>query len=315
MFLLRFYVDMWWRRFYYVIITIGAFVFYLFNGQWFSWILLLMVGLLPWLSLLLSLPSMLLTKAELMCSDRVPINSTVSVKLQIHCPLPTPPIKWKFEAYEQFSGKKLVFSGNAPFLADHCGSIRISLIKGYKYDYLGLFRIPFGRKQTGSILVYPDPLPILHIPSLKKYLAASWIPKPGGGFSENYDLREYRPGDDLRQIHWKLAAKTGKTVLREPIIPVRGRLVLSMLLNGTPDELDRKLGRLCYLSEFLLQKELPHEIQCASGAGIDSYSIIKRQDIENAVSSILSSSLTSLTAMEVTDASWHYRIGGDADEA
>ncbi len=308
------YADMWWHRILYGLTAIGAFVFYLFYGEWLSCFLFVGLLCLPLLSLLLSLPAMLLTKIELVCPEQVSMNTAVSVKLKTTCPLPLPPIKWKFLAYESFSCKKLTFAENAPFLADHCGSISVSLKRSYIYDYLGLFRFPKGRKEKQTLVVLPASMAVTDLPGLKKYLAATWKPKPGGGFSENYDLREYRPGDDLRQIHWKLAAKTGKTILREPTIPVRGKLVLSMAIKGSPEELDRKFGRLVYLADYFLSMDLPFELSYGTGDKCCSFSIKTEQDFREALLTMLQLPLTQSDSVPVANASWHYKIGGEPDE-
>lgn len=309
------YADMRWRRIVYGLVTVGAFVFHLFNGEWLSWILLVGLLCLPWLSLLLSLPSIALTKMDLSCPAHIPMNTAVFVKPRTTCPLPLPPIKWKFLAHESFSGKKLTFVGNDPFLADHCGAITVSLKQFYVYDYMGLFRFPKGKKEKQTLLVLPEPVPVANLPSLKKYLAANWKPKPGGGFSENYDLREYRPGDDLRQIHWKLAAKTGKVILREPTIPIRGKLVLSMSIKGTPEDLDRKFGQLVYLADHFLSMDLNFVIACGTGTEVRTFSIKSEQDFRDALFTMLQLPLTESDFIPVTNASWHYRIGGEQDEA
>lgn len=242
------------------------------------------------------------------------MNTGVSVKLVHHCPLPPPPIRWGFRAHEGFSDKKLTFTSNASFLADHCGSIDICLKNTFIYDYLGLSRFPIGRKIRSTIIVLPNPVPVINLPSLKKYLTSTWKPKPGGGFAENYDLREYIPGDDLRQVHWKLAAKTGKIILREPIIPIRGKLVLSMILNGSPDEIDRKFGRLLYLATYFIEKDLPLEIRCSSGKGIQSFTVATTADLDSAMDTLLRLPLTEESTLSVSGASWHYQVGGEADE-
>lgn len=55
----------------------------------------------------------------------------------------------------------------------------------------------------------------------------------GADLSEPFDLRPYRPGDDLRGIHWKLSGKLQELILREPgdpahfdvaVLPDLGRL-------------------------------------------------------------------------------------------
>lgn len=279
-----------------------------------AWFLFLGITSLPFISLLLSLPTMLMTKVELSCPKRVPINSTVSVKLITKSPLPVPPVNWKFRAHESFSGKNLLFAANASFLADHCGSIQITLQKSRIYDYLGLISFPIRGKLQKNILVMPEILPVKDVPCLKKYLNSNWKPKIGGGFAENYDLREYRPGDDLKRIHWKLVAKTGKAILREPIVPVRGKIVLAMSLVGSPEILDRKFGRLSYLAYYLLDKNLPFEICCGAGEGIETYSIESRQNFTNALDMLLQLPLASEELESVSNSAWQYMIGGEENE-
>ncbi|MBR0130329.1 MAG: DUF58 domain-containing protein [Firmicutes bacterium] len=63
--------------------------------------------------------------------------------------------------------------------------------------------------------------------------------KPGNDPSETFGIREYMPGDPIRQIHWKLSEKTGRTMLRELGMPVSSRAILMLDLNGAgyPDEM------------------------------------------------------------------------------
>lgn len=45
----------------------------------------------------------------------------------------------------------------------------------------------------------------------------------GSDLTEPFRLREYAPGDSLRQIHWKLSSKLDRLVIREPGMPPRAR--------------------------------------------------------------------------------------------
>ena len=50
---------MWKRRIIYLSALLWCLVFYGFYREWFSWVLLLTVLLLPWFSLAVSLPALL----------------------------------------------------------------------------------------------------------------------------------------------------------------------------------------------------------------------------------------------------------------
>jgi uncharacterized protein (DUF58 family) len=85
-------------------------------------------------------------------------------------------------------------------------------------DPLGLFKSFVTLPVEQSVLILPKrySLPPLSIPGTRKY-------QPGGvaltysvGDSQEFvSMRDYRPGDPLRRIHWKSWAKTGKPVVKE----------------------------------------------------------------------------------------------------
>ncbi len=300
---------MFWRRIFYILACLLAVGFYIAHGEWLSWIILLCILSLPLISLLLSLPAMLLLKAEFHCPDSLPMGAAIPLKPKFRSPLPMPPVQWYYTAYEHFTGEKLKLAGESSLMADHCGCITVSVTGAWKYDYLGLFRLPLCRKFQHRIVILPEPVACDDLPLLNPYLVGSWKPKLGGGFAENHDLREYRPGDDLRQIHWKLAAKTGKYILREPMIPVRGSMVIALHLTGDSEHLDLTLGKLVYASEILRKKDLSHEIHCLTGAGLLVLPVKDEDSFRSALVKILSSSLSTQIAMPTPAASWLYCPG------
>ena len=48
----------------------------------------------------------------------------------------------------------------------------------------------------------------------------------GSDPTEIFQIREYVPGDSLRQIHWKLSAKAGRYMVRDAAKPVDHRLTI-----------------------------------------------------------------------------------------
>ena len=179
-------------------------------------------------------------------------------------------------------------------------------------NFVELFQDPQDKK---LLLVRPVPVALEDPPDMSRYLVNAWKPKPGGGYSENHELRLYRPGDNLHQVHWKLSAKTGKMILREPMEAIRGLSKVTLLLRGTPGELDQKLGKLCWVSLYLLQKEVPHQIQCLTGRGMVDLDVSGQEDVLAALDVLLKAPVAEKTAQpEYGYASWRYHIGGDGDE-
>ena len=97
------------------------------------------------------------------------------------------------------------------------------------FDWFGLFRIPVRLSGTGSTLVLPDTFPA------KLYASPSFSENTGTDNdrprgqedpSETRSFREYRPGDPVKRIHWKLSAKRRTPLLREISRPAERTLLL-----------------------------------------------------------------------------------------
>ena len=305
------------RWFVYLAALSGCGVFYIAYGEWFSFLALVLMLALPWLSLVLSLPAMLTTRVTLEGAEKVPMNAPAEVWLQGSCPLPMPVFRGRIRLRRCFTGELLWYSSARGLPTDHCGAFLAAGETLDVCDYLGLFALPVRCPDAKTIRIRPEPVPIRELPALDRYLARSWRPKFGGGFAENHELRLYRPGDNLNQIHWKLTAKTGKWMLREPMEPQRGLVLVTMDLMGTPEELDRKLGRLLWLGGYLLEKNLPFQLRVLTGDGVQSAAIADEAALLSQLDMLLCQRLA--TEGSVADlpcaASWQYHIGGDADEA
>jgi uncharacterized protein (DUF58 family) len=98
------------------------------------------------------------------------------------------------------------------------GPMRLSGLTIARNDPLGLYRSLFIVPLSQSVLILPKryPLPPIQLPGTRRY-------QPGGvslaqsvGDSEEFtSLRDYRPGDPLRRIHWRAWARTGKPIVKE----------------------------------------------------------------------------------------------------
>ena len=307
---------MWGRRLAYLGILMGTLLFYGFYLEWFSWLLLVTVVTLPWISLLLSLPAMLTVKADLRCPAKARKDVPVRTSMEIHSFMPTPPIRCVIRVTNSLTGVSYLGEPGERLPMEHCGLITISYPKMYVYDYMGLFRRRLKKGQTCQLFVEPKAIPTNRRMEPAGKAVNLWKPKPGGGFSEVHDLRLYRPGDDLRNIHWKMAAKLGKLVYREPMEPVQKGYVLNIVLAGTPQELDIKLGQLYYASKHLLEQGLEHTVRCLHKNGIGTFTVNDPSSWETCLHTILGYSKADggkLTAAE--NVLWQHHIGGDSDEA
>lgn len=307
---------MGWRRIVYLISLTGCVAFYLIYREWLSGVVLTVALGLPLFSLLVSLPAMVTTRLELEHPQFVPLGEEGQADIWVCCNLPAPPAKGRIAVRNTMTGEAWDDKMRSNLPTNHCGQLVIKIRGGWIYDYLGLFRIPMRKKPEGTVLVRPDPIAMEEPPNLGRFLARSWRPKRGGGFGENHELRLYRPGDSLQQIHWKLTAKTGKLILRETVEPEQGLVLLKLDLAGTEAELDEKLGRLLWLSRYLLAQGVHHEIRALTGEGLLYCPVKAEADVQQAVDRLLCTPCAEYGSIQeqVMAASWEYYIGGGTDE-
>ena len=273
---------MWGRRVGYLVSLLGCLVLYIYYTQWVTWVLLWWLIALPIFSLLLSLPAMCTAKFSLEAPERVTQGAEFTVKLTAQCRFPVMPFSYNLQMRNCITG-----SITKKPETQHCGTREIVPQKLRIYDYLGLFSHAVKQIPTCLMVVEPVPVEGTQLPG-EEQSAGMYTPKRGGGFSEDHELREYLPGDDLRQIHWKLSAKTGKTVVRQPMEQRRGFCTVSLVLRGTDAELDHLLGRLLWLSNRLLSKGQQHRVVALSGRGLEEFEVTDKNSLKIMMDGILS---------------------------
>ena len=301
------------RRTAYILATALSFVVYMLHRQWLSWLVLVALVALPVVSLLLSLPAMMTVSAKLRYPTQVRMGMPAKVSLVTRCRFPVSRIECRLRLYNSLSDERFVGTPGEYIPTDHCGKMTITCDRLRVWDALGLFYKNLPISQGEPVYILPKPMdgPLPEGVGDKK--TGLWVPKPGGGFSENHELRLYRPGDDLRNIHWKLSAKTGNLIFREPMEPAQKAVRLAVTLSGSPEELDRKLGRLCQVSDRLLGENRSHRVFLCSGEGEKMLEIKDLPSREDAMRLILGSTPT-VGEWLPEDGEESCLIGGDFDE-
>lgn len=247
----------------------GALVFHIYYFGWYSWFVLVLAVALPWFSLLVSLLAMLRTRLRMDAPALLTRNEAAYVTLRAgNGFLPQPLCRFRLTITAVMTGERRSLrqstqsqgSWYVPLDTSHAGAYLCQVEKARVYDYLGLFRLPVRAPAPVETVIRPVPREPARLPNLRHFLVRQLKPKPGGGFSEEHELRDYRPGDSMREIHWKLSVKTDRTIVREAQEPVRGLTLLTFDLRGTPDRVDATLEELLWLSQWLLRHDTPHQI-------------------------------------------------------
>ena len=301
----------------YAACLIGGIVFYFAYQEWFAWFTLVAILLLPVVSLLLSLPAMTGLRAVWGGQRVLPMNARETVSLEMRCRWPMPLTRCRMKATRLTTGETWILKEGQALPTQHCGVLRIRPFKPMAYDYLGLLGLRLRRLSGVDVLVLPEPVPVDNVPTMGPGISRAWKPRPGGGLSENHEMRLYRPGDKLNQIHWKLTAKTGKLVVREALEPQLGRMLITMNLRGTPEQLDRYFAELLWMSRHLLELGLRFEIHALTGSGMWMAPVSNEPDLYKALDGLLSQPPAADGSVldRQIPASWRCHIGGESGEA
>lgn len=304
------------RRLSWLLAALCSLVFLAVYQKWLAWLVTGAVFLVPLFSLVISLPAMLTTKLILDLPGRVEQGQPLELCFFSKGPFPAPPWRCRIEVHQPLCAKQYRLRPGDLLLNRHCGEVRCQLKRMRICDYLGIFSLPIRGIREYRVLVMPKPVPISDRQVVSTEKIGTWKPKPGG-LGENHELRLYRPGDSIRQIHWKLSAKTSKLILREPMVPDPGRMLVRLILRGEPEKLDRMLGRTLWLGQQLVEQGLPFQLQCLTGDGILSFPIADLPQLKAGMERLLSCKPADQTAClsQAETAFWQYEVGGEPDEA
>ncbi len=81
-------------------------------------------------------------------------------------------------------------------------------------DIVGFFRGRRANPEAEIALVLPRFVSLVRTPRVHELEASVAAPRAGSG-TELFGVREYRPGDSRRRIHWRSSARLGDLVVRE----------------------------------------------------------------------------------------------------
>lgn len=182
----------------------------------------------------------------------------------------------------------------------HCGNLRVSFKKSYALDFFGLTRFNVKFSKNLDAVVTPNTF------AMRVLLANdSFIPedsddyepnKIGSDVSEVHSVRNYREGDSVRQIHWKLTGKLDELIVKDYGKPLKHDLLVfadfsyrGKNKNTLPACLDALAEVAVSLSQALIDCGKPHVLawrQTESTLG--HYSVQNAEDLTDVLPSLLS---------------------------
>jgi len=310
------------HRIIYILALTGAISFYALYPYWFSGYLFVVLLLLMPFDLLIGLPGMLSKRVALAAPNILEqgAEGTLSITtIQKKRQFPAKCIKLRLNvSSDGVCSKRRLTCGakrgsryNMPIDTKHSGVTTFELKRIRTVSLIGLFALPVRISRKVSVLILPAPVKPPHIAALPRGVV--FKPKPGGGFSEDYDLRPYRQGDRIRSVHWKISAKFDSLIIREPLVPPpHSRLVEAVPWDGA-SERDLILGRLRWISDYLLRWELPYFLKMGSDGPVAE--ITRPADLTEYIYRYLDGSAHTLPAPAAMPAyfAWVFKV--DASEA
>lgn len=258
----------------YLLCCVLAYVFSLSYVGWYGVYLFWTVLIIPPLLSLVSIPSMRAFKVVCSSPSMVNRGDKDQVTLRFLCRrlLPVRSCTFTLRLKNVFTGKESTRSMRFGLVSNssstvelptaQCGMVLCSVENIKISSYLGLLCFKIKYPAQCSTVVMPKPLEPESLDSLEAIppVTSAYRPKPGGGYSEEHELRQYRPGDSINSIHWKISCKTDDIIVREPLEPVDSGTAVVL---GTATELD--IAHLYWLSLQLCRENTKHDICYGTG--------------------------------------------------
>lgn len=184
-------------------------------------------------------------------------------------------------------------TGELALSAAHSGLLSVRMVRTEAVDYFGLFirTVPCGAE--GEILIPPERYPVELAPGRPP---EPWVNsgaystrRPGRDPSETFRIREYVPGDPVRQIHWKLSEKTGKTLVRDLGLPLDAQARFTLeAAPAAPEEVDAALDLLFSAGRALAEREVPCAVSRAPGGEEEDLTLLDEEDWDGFLRRLLS---------------------------
>lgn len=199
--------------------------------------------------------------------------------LTLDNPLPLPALeaRWRILIQNRFLNKESVFIASMPVYIRNQNHLLLPLrmdeIGNFEFcgteiaikDYLGVLTcfVPLSCSSTCYVMPKEE---VSQTTDISQYLygvaETEESKSKGNDCAEVSDVREYIPGDKLRDIHWKLSAKAQKLMVKDRVAMAGSEMVLLLNFTETPKEAIALVKNTSKLCMAFLSKRTPVCILC-----------------------------------------------------
>lgn len=255
----------------YLAVVLAAAVFYVFYDGYISMYLLRVMLALPVVSLVISLPSVLTARLSITAGTAAHKGDEIPLKIVVANHLPTFGGKCRvtLKTTNGFSGDFFTEKLSLPFgckaltvshrlKSSSCGRVVCRLAHARTSDCLGLITLPLRLEKPQCVISFYPTVDgarlVLHKNAAVDESGERYSPTQAGDDpTEIFGFREYREGDRISRINYKLSEKLGTTVVREFSQPATSRRLLLLCLGGTIAEKNSQLDAHAAVAGFLIK--------------------------------------------------------------
>lgn len=224
----------------YVTLTLVLFVLsimYSFTSVHIAFVICMMIGVTFFVLMILN--RLLISYETSLGEYTVLKGNKISYKITMknRSIFPSGDIKTYIEVYygDVVHSKKILISSVMPmststyayeFEAEYSGSVTIIRKKVVLCDYGKIFKIRLAKKNVAfNAVVMPQAFPVIldytlnvnnELVETEKYHDS----KKGTDRTEIFNIREYVPGDQMKDVHWKMTSKMDKYMVKEYSMPI-----------------------------------------------------------------------------------------------
>ena len=190
-----------------------------------------------------------------------------------------------------------------PLDTTRVGRVSVELVAARTLDVFGFSDCPLRAAElAASYTVYPDVVEIEAVANRANRAATSGFVfdphRKGQDLSEVFELREYRDGDSMRQVHWKLSARFEDLMVREPSHPADFDLAVGFAAHGRGTEredraqvVNASVSMLATVCRALLRRSLGHSVVYRHGDVLEMEAVDSQLGLEDMLDSVLATAL------------------------
>ena len=279
------------NRIAYLLLLVAAFFFFLYFNGYLSLLLLIAALLLPFLSLAATLAaswgiSFEVSLSPFLAKKEEPVRIGVTVKSRNL--LPVSAVRVFLEITNGYLGETekqqylfpLGSHGETTldqvFSSQYCGRIHIAVKRAVIYDYFRIFALPKKPSCRADSFILPSGAGLtLSLEDRSWEGMASPAQKFGEpDITELSALHDFRDGDRLRDIHWKLSSKLDKAVVKEYERQQECRVFFVLeRLAANAKTLDAEAEAACAVSRRLSELRVRHKVFWRGSRGWESCAV------------------------------------------